>query len=322
MLKTTCLVNNYNYGKFVIDAVERALEQTISFDEVIVVDDFSTDDSVKILQEYYGEHHQVKPILKSKNEGQLSSFNEGYLAATGDIVCFLDSDDKYEPTYLENILKVYEQHPNCDFLFCGYRELHETGIDSYELSSTESEQKTENPIRDLGYSVVSTFCGQTFIGSITSTLSMKKTILDQILPIPYLEDWRIRADDCLVFGSSLVGARKFKLKNKLVQYRIHSNNSFYNKKDRDSREKTISIYKRKLGLKRLITFFEEKTLHTQNNILDSGLAAEEFKTIIKPNYHQFQKYAEIVLFSGLTLPAKIINLARIIKHYRLSLSNK
>src|SRR5436190_10302389 len=45
-LKTSCLINNYNYAHFVGDAIESALAQTIAFDEIIVVDDGSTDESV------------------------------------------------------------------------------------------------------------------------------------------------------------------------------------------------------------------------------------------------------------------------------------
>ena len=41
-----------------------------------------------------------------------------------------------------------------------------------------------------------------------------------------MTDWRTRADDCLVFGASLAGARKFRIEKNLVGYRIHGNNVF------------------------------------------------------------------------------------------------
>src|SRR5690242_11531263 len=47
-LKTSCLINNFNYAHYVSEAVESALAQTIAFDEIIVVDDGSTDESVEL----------------------------------------------------------------------------------------------------------------------------------------------------------------------------------------------------------------------------------------------------------------------------------
>ena len=78
MRKTTCLVNNYNYCKFVVQAIESALAQSTPFDEIIVVDDLSTDDSVNIIKEKYQDNSRIKIVVKDKNEGQLSAFNEGF----------------------------------------------------------------------------------------------------------------------------------------------------------------------------------------------------------------------------------------------------
>lgn len=55
-MKTTCLVNSFNYSNFVVEAVESVLKQSVSFDEIIVVDDGSTDNSVQVLKEnFYDE---------------------------------------------------------------------------------------------------------------------------------------------------------------------------------------------------------------------------------------------------------------------------
>lgn len=95
-MKTTCIVSSFNSSNFVVEAVNSVLNQSVSFDEIIVVDDRSTDNSVEILEKNFSFNERVKLILKEKNEGQLSSFNKGYLASTGDIIFFLDSDDVYK----------------------------------------------------------------------------------------------------------------------------------------------------------------------------------------------------------------------------------
>ena len=51
-MKTTCLINNYNYANYLPDAINSALNQTIQFDEIIIVDDASTDNSADIITNF------------------------------------------------------------------------------------------------------------------------------------------------------------------------------------------------------------------------------------------------------------------------------
>src|SRR5262245_57505078 len=67
--KTTCLISNYNYRQYIADAVDSALAQTTPFDEIIIVDDGSTDDSQEFVRRRYGQHGIVKLVAK-KNQGQ------------------------------------------------------------------------------------------------------------------------------------------------------------------------------------------------------------------------------------------------------------
>ena len=83
------IINNYNYGRFLRQAIESALGQTYADTEVIVVDDGSTDDSRDIIARANG---RIIPVLKD-NGGQASAFNAGFEASSGDVVIFLDADD-------------------------------------------------------------------------------------------------------------------------------------------------------------------------------------------------------------------------------------
>ena len=87
-MKTTCLINNYNYANFLPDALNSLLSQTVKFDEIIVVDDASSDRSASIIQEFAAQHNNIKCIISDRNQGQLSAFNQGFQAATGDIIFF------------------------------------------------------------------------------------------------------------------------------------------------------------------------------------------------------------------------------------------
>ncbi|MEH2163998.1 MAG: glycosyltransferase family 2 protein [Nostoc sp.] len=279
-IKTSCLINNYNYAGFLSEAIESALNQTVEFDEIIIVDDASTDHSAEVIAKFI-QKNNVKYILKQKNQGQLSSFNEGFLAATGDILFFLDADDIYEPEYLETALNFYDRRSECDFIFCAYK----------KFGAIEGIFQTDVVDLDLGYSVIRTFYTGEWIGSITSTLSIRREIISKFLPIPYIEDWRVRADDCLVWGASLVGAKKFYISKPLVRYRIHQNNQFHNKKSIDI-DKNYE-YKRFWKCNSLFNYILKKNNYTLP-LLVAFTSLNELKTIPCPNLKDFVCYLKII----------------------------
>ena len=83
------VVVNYNYARFVGQAIESVLHQDVPFAEVVVVDDGSTDDSVRVIRTY---QPRVRVVSKP-NGGQLSACLAGLLATTSPYVYFLDADD-------------------------------------------------------------------------------------------------------------------------------------------------------------------------------------------------------------------------------------
>lgn len=87
------IIDNYNYGRFLAQAIESALAQTYPNVEIIVVDDGSTDASREIIARYGA---RILPMLKA-NGGQASAFNAGWLRCRGEFVCLLDSDDALAP---------------------------------------------------------------------------------------------------------------------------------------------------------------------------------------------------------------------------------
>jgi glycosyltransferase involved in cell wall biosynthesis len=107
------IINNYNYGRFLQDAIDSALNQTYSHTEVIVVDDGSTDNSREILASY-GD--KITPVLK-ENGGQASAFNAGFAASQGDIICFLDSDDIFLPEKVAIVVDVFGDSPDLGWCF-------------------------------------------------------------------------------------------------------------------------------------------------------------------------------------------------------------
>jgi len=101
----TALVTNWNYGRFLREAVDSALGQTYPHVEVIVVDDGSTDGSRELLAGYGG---RIRTVLKSHG-GHVSAVNAGVAAARGGIVCLLDADDSWLPEKVARVVAAFAQ---------------------------------------------------------------------------------------------------------------------------------------------------------------------------------------------------------------------
>src|SRR5262249_8062926 len=104
MATASIIINNYNYGRFLNDAINSALAQSYPNVEVIVVDDGSTDNSREIIAGY-GD--RIVPVLK-ENRGQPSAFNAGFATSGGDVILFLDSDDALLPTAVERAVGLFQ----------------------------------------------------------------------------------------------------------------------------------------------------------------------------------------------------------------------
>lgn len=231
------LINNYNYAKFLEEAVLSVLNQTYSEIEIILVDDGSTDNSRQCIEKLAANHRCITPVFKP-NGGQLSAFNAGVNLARGEVLFFLDADDLYHKDYIEKAMAIYSQHPACDFMFCA---LEQCGAATQQVIQSFSDRVT-----DLGYTGLITYTRQLWIGEPTSTLSIRRSLADQFFPIPFEQDWRIRADDCLIWLASLYNGRKFYLKEPLVFYRIHGNNQFFGRKKNQTEEHYRDLCRAKL----------------------------------------------------------------------------
>jgi glycosyltransferase involved in cell wall biosynthesis len=93
------IISNYNYARFLPDAIGSALSQTYPRVEVVVVDDGSTDHSRGVILGY-STNPRVVPVLKP-NGGMASAWNAGFAASRGDVVVFLDADDVLLPQAIE-----------------------------------------------------------------------------------------------------------------------------------------------------------------------------------------------------------------------------
>jgi hypothetical protein len=106
-VRVDVVVDNFNYGRFLGQAIESALAQTHPHVHVIVVDDGSTDESRSVLAGYAD---RIDLVLK-ENGGQASALNAGLAHCTGDVVIFLDADDVLAPTTAARVAEVFAAEP-------------------------------------------------------------------------------------------------------------------------------------------------------------------------------------------------------------------
>lgn len=276
-MKITVLVNNFNYARFLPDCLESIAAQEQPAGQVLVVDDFSTDGSRAIIEEYCQRHSGWQAVLKPANGGQLSAFNAGAELVTGEIVAFLDADDRLRPGYLRRIVEFYTTHPHCDFLTC----------DAMFFGQEERRAGMYERTRDLGYSRCSALYASHWEGNRTSTVSMRTTMLRKVLPLPLEDDWRIRADDCLVYGTSLAGARKYYLAEPLVDYRVHGGNGHFGK-TRERSPKEIELHGKRV--RQLLDYYAGQFPGLQPLRFQH---VREFFTIPSPSRQELERYGEI-----------------------------
>src|SRR3990167_4377054 len=112
--KTSIVITNYNYGQYVVGAVESALSQTRST-EVIVVDDGSQDSSREVLEPY---KDRVKLIFK-ENGGVAEARNVGIANATGDYIVCLDADDRLDPRYVAVLSQEMDEDRGLGVVYSG-----------------------------------------------------------------------------------------------------------------------------------------------------------------------------------------------------------
>jgi glycosyltransferase involved in cell wall biosynthesis len=105
------LISNYNYGAYLGDAIESALQQTYDKLEVVICDDGSTDGSPRILERYGSLDRRIRVVYQA-NGGQSLALNAAFLESTGDIICLLDADDVFMSDKVWRVVEAFGAAPD------------------------------------------------------------------------------------------------------------------------------------------------------------------------------------------------------------------
>ena len=211
-LKVSIIINNYNYERFLSEAIDSAISQSYQNTEVIVVDDCSTDNSRDVIASY-GD--KIIPVYHQENGKQAAAFNSGFEKSKGEIIIFLDADDYLLPNAVEKIVSVWK--PNLAKVhYCL------TVVDSNRKSLGFSYPQGGKPLSSGevwrfilekgGYQSVA-----------TSGNALNRKALEEVFPIS--DEYKLTADDYLSMLIPFYG-EVVAINEPLAAYRIHTSNQW------------------------------------------------------------------------------------------------
>ena len=210
------IINNYNYGRYLRQAIESALGQTYQPLEVIVVDDGSTDDSREIIAAF-GD--RLDAVLK-ENGGQASALNAGFARCQGDVVIFLDADDVLLPDTVGRAVEALRADPGLAKLMYRMAVIDEEGEPTGVLKPAPHLAVPTGDLRRemmvFAFDVPRTA---------TSGNAFPASILRQVMPIPDDRLGQTGADWYLAHVCPLYGRVGF-LDDPGAHYRVHEANSY------------------------------------------------------------------------------------------------
>ena len=118
------IMPNYNSGRFIAESIESILAQTHENWELILVDDCSSDDSVKVIESLITDDKRIKLIKLAENSGPAIARNRAIKEAKGRYIAFLDSDDLWHPDKLSKQLSFMKEQ-DVSLSFTGYDRIDE-----------------------------------------------------------------------------------------------------------------------------------------------------------------------------------------------------
>jgi glycosyltransferase involved in cell wall biosynthesis len=247
-LTTTAIITAYNLERFVGEAITSALQQTVPPDEIIVVDDCSTDNTATIIKSF-GE--QVKYFRLPQNSGGLTATFYGVCQARGEILFFLDGDDLWMPEKIESILPLFEKYKEMGIVSHDYIRVNTDRKPFLYIDDTQENilriLKTRSTIEEQSEAYKdSILCKKGYWAG--SAYSLRRSIIDtekfeawrssfQFVRHTYL-DLVLPTFILMQHPDIMVGY----VHKKLFEYRIHTNNTSGNKlPDPDAAKRAVNM---------------------------------------------------------------------------------
>ncbi|VEE12017.1 glycosyltransferase [Streptococcus anginosus] len=127
----------YNAQDGIKQCLTSLLKQTFKNFEIILLNDGSTDESLKVLQSYSSQYSFIK-VIDKENEGVAKTRNQGILLAKGEYIIFIDNDDFVNEDYIEHFYNVIHQEKK-DIVLGGYKRINQNKKILFSQNLSDSE---------------------------------------------------------------------------------------------------------------------------------------------------------------------------------------
>ncbi|AZQ60540.1 glycosyltransferase family 2 protein [Maribacter sp. MJ134] len=228
---------SYNSAPYIKLTINSIIAQSYRNWELIVVDDYSNDDTVEILKELSGIDTRIKYFLNKRNQGAAVSRNRGLEESNGRFIAFLDSDDLWYPTKLEVQLSFMIKN-DCPISFTSYELIDEKG---------KSLNKIIPVVRSINYTG---YLKNTIIGMSTSMIDTK--LVGKKFRFVNI---RTRQDTYLWITLLKTGIKAYGIPEILTKYRVRSNSISANKISAAKRVWHLYYKLEKLGILKSSYYF-------------------------------------------------------------------
>jgi glycosyltransferase involved in cell wall biosynthesis len=185
----------YNRENSIAKAVKSVLSQTVNDWELIIIDDCSTDNTYSVISSY--NDPRVKIFKLEKNSGAAAARNFGIQQSRGEYISFLDSDDEYEPEFIEQSNKKFQSvSKQVGLIWTGVRYFRQTSAKLFKTEMMWQPAKTDKPY----FSFLSDLRIGTNSGiTIRRTVFDKAGMFDETLPAAEDTDLFLRIVKCFSF---------------------------------------------------------------------------------------------------------------------------
>ena len=208
----SALINTYNYGRFVEEAVESVLSQDYPADrlEVIVADDGSTDDTAARMERFAGRLR----YLRLEHRGQAAALNSAIAASHGEIVAFLDADDLWRADKIRRVVQAFQAHPDAGMVYHAFEQWRPDGQPVVQQEFQAISGMVSTRLEDL----------LAFDGQATSGQAFRRAVLETMLPLP--EEFVIGCSDGYLSYNCIFRWPVVAIAEPLTCYRLHGKNLF------------------------------------------------------------------------------------------------
>ncbi|QEE62507.1 glycosyltransferase family 2 protein [Salinibacterium sp. dk2585] len=221
VLRVSVALCTHNGAAFVRAQVASILAQTVPVAEIVLSDDASSDDTVRIVTEEIERHEGDRPALtvlrNSPALGVVRNFEQALRQCTGDLVALCDQDDVWRLDRLEHVAAVFEERPELLLVHSDARLVRSDGIPFGDgLAATQRISARERRELTAGQSFDTLLRRSLVTGA---TVVLRRTLLDRALPVA--PGWV--HDEWLAIVAAVTGGTHF-VEEQLLDYRQHSGN--------------------------------------------------------------------------------------------------